>query len=209
MARSVAGRAAPSSTPDVERQELARPEGMASSAPANDAPPMDVILLERRINGLLAAEYRELIAYSRHLTANGPEAADLVHIVFARVLSQPPPAEAVRDLSSWLRTVLFHTFVDLRRRQRWEIPTESAALDRQLVDPVDEPSSPAITMDDLRALVSTLPSLYRVPYEMFAFCDMPYARIATALGLSITTVGTRINRARQRLRRLILARQGG
>jgi RNA polymerase sigma-70 factor (ECF subfamily) len=205
MARSVAGVAVPSSTAEVEREAAPR-DGVASRLPANDAS-MDVVLLERRINGLLAAEYRALITYSCRLTSNGPEAADLVHTVFARVLSQPPQVEAVGDLSSWLRTVLFRTFIDLRRRQRWEIPTESAALDRQSTAPDDEPGPPPVTMDDLRALVSTLPAHYREPYEMFTFCDTPYAQIAAALGLSITTVGTRINRARQRLRRLILARQ--
>ena len=65
-----------------------------------------------------------------------------------------------------------------------------------------------MTIDEIRALVAALPAHYRVPYEMYTFEDMSYARIATVLGLTCTTVGTRINRARERLRQLIRMHYG-
>jgi RNA polymerase sigma-70 factor (ECF subfamily) len=203
MARRAMGMAI---APDVRmmREDLARGPDDATSAATNDRQ-SGVILIEGRIGGVLAAEYRALIRYSRRLTGNGQEAADLVHIVVTRVLSQPTPIAAVGNPSGWLRTVLFHTFIDLRRRARWEIPTDSAALDRRSAAPEDEPTPPPITVDEVRALLATLPAHYRVPYELFTFESMPYARIATVLGISCTTVGTRINRARNRLRSLIRA----
>lgn len=97
---------------------------------------------------------------------------------------------------------------ELRRRAQWEIPTDAAALERPISPPDEESDEPRITMDDLRALLASLPAHYRVPFEMFTFDEMSYARIAAALGLSCTTVGTRINRARERLRRMIRARNG-
>ncbi len=184
--------------------DLARRADDAASATTRDGP-NGVILIEGRIGGLLAAEYRALIGYSRRLTGNGPEAVDLVHIVVTRVLAQPEPIAAVGNPSGWLRTVLFNTFVDLRRRARWEIPTDCAALDRRSAAAEEEPTSPPITVDDVRALLATLPAHYRQPYELFTFESMSYARIATVLGISCTTVGTRINRARNRLRSLIRA----
>ena len=208
MARQVRGMAIASSLRVVDRDNLARRTDSATATPANDAA-LGVTLIERRIAGVLAAEYRSLLAYSRRLTGNGPEAADLVHNVYTRVLSQPAPIAAVGNLSGWLRTVLFRTFVDLRRRERWEIATESAVLDRRSAVPDDEPSVPQVTVEDVRTLVARLPAHYRVPYELFSFCEMSYAQIATVLCLSRTTVGTRINRARARLRQMIHARQGG
>lgn len=208
MARSVTGPAIASSLPVVDRDNLARRADRATAAPANDGA-LGVSLVERRIAGLLAAEYRSLIAYARRLTGNGPEAADLVHNVYTRVLSQPAPIAAVGNPSGWLRTVLFRSFVDLRRRERWEIATESAVLDRRSAAPQDEPSVPQVTLEDVRSLVARLAPHYRVPYELFSFCEMSYAQIAVVLGLSRTTVGTRINRARARLRQMLHARQGG
>jgi RNA polymerase sigma-70 factor (ECF subfamily) len=197
-------------TQAVGREDLARRASGATSAtsPVTNVGPNGVIMIEGRIGGLLAAEYRSLIAYSRRLTGNGPEAVDLVHSVVTRVLSQPTPIAEVGNISGWLRTVLFHAFVDLRRRERWEIPTDSAALDRRSAVPEEEPTPPLVTIEEVRALLAALPAHYRMPYELFTFEGMPYARIAVVLGLSCTTVGTRINRARERLRRLIRARQG-
>jgi len=157
---------------------------------------------------VITTQYRWMIAYSRRLTANGSEATDLVHIVITRVLSQRTPIVDVANMSGWLRTIIFNTFIDLRRHAQWEIPTDSASLDQPVPPPEDEPACRRVTMDDLRALLAALPPHYREPYEMFTFSEMPYARIATVLGLSCTTVGTRISRARERLRRMILERYG-
>ena len=208
MARSVTGTAIASPLPVVRRDNLARRADRATAGPANDGA-LAVSLIERRIAGVLAAEYRSLIAYARRLTGNGPEAVDLVHNVYTRVLSQAAPIAAVGNPSGWLRTVLFRSFIDLRRRERWEIATESAVLDRRSAAPEDEPSVPQITVEDVRSLVAKLPAHYRVPYELFSFCEMSYAQISAVLALSRTTVGTRINRARARLRQMIRARQGG
>jgi RNA polymerase sigma-70 factor (ECF subfamily) len=208
MARVATGMAIASSAAKMDRQRLGQRGADATNVPANDSGSrLTLIDRERDIRSVLAAEYTALITYSQRLTANGPEAADLVHIVCIRVLSQPP-VSGVENLSGWLRTVVFHTFVDFRRRARREIPTDPAVLDQSTTAFEPETCGPSVTMDDLRALVSALPAHYRVPFELFVFEHMRYAQIATMLGVSCSTVGTRINRARQRLRLLIRARQG-
>ena len=206
MARMVTGMAIASSTTTMGTQQGRRVVGHAAPA-ANDTRQPE-LPIDRDIGGVLVAEYHSLITYSRRLTSNGPEAADLVHIVCARVLAQRTPIVGVENLSGWLRTVLFHTFIDLRRRARWEIPTDAAALEQPADAPEAEPPGASLTIDDIRTLLSSVPTHYRVPYELFTFEDLPYARIATVLGLTCTTVGTRINRARERLRVLIRRRYG-
>jgi len=155
------------------------------------------------IGRLLVAEYRQLLVYARRLTSNGPEAADLVHMVFARVLSQGERIVCPENMAAWLRTVLFRLFVDLRRREKWEIPTDSAALDQPASVADLEPTRFRATIEDIRVVVLSLPSHYREPYELFTFEHMSYDRIAMRLGLSSKTVGSRINRARRRLRTLL------
>ncbi len=155
---------------------------------------------------LLLAEYRSLVSYSRRLTSNGPEAADLVQMVCARVLSQPTTLRWPDNVSAWLRKILFRLFVDLRRRAKWEIPVDVASLDPAANDVEPEPHVPLATVEDVRALVVLLPTHYRVPYELFTFEEMSYEGIAAQLGLPCRTVGTRINRARKKLRDLLQAR---
>jgi len=159
------------------------------------------------IGGALVAEYSALVSYSRRLTSNGPEATDLVQMVCARVLSQQTEVAKLENVAAWLRTVLFRQFVDVRRREKWEIPVESAALEHSSETDEPEPRRLQVTVDDVRTLMPSLPAHYRVPYELFTFEEMPYSRIAEVLGLSCKTVGTRISRARRRLRNLLEAQQ--
>jgi len=151
----------------------------------------------------LVAEYGSLVSYSRRLTANGPEANDLVQMLCARVLANGSTMRRPANVSAWLRTVLFRLFVDFRRRARWETPIDGAALDRfpHAVEP-DGPLPP-VTIDDVRAVLLAIPPQYRVPYELYTFENITYEGIAARLGVPCRTVGTRINRARKRLRGLL------
>jgi RNA polymerase sigma-70 factor (ECF subfamily) len=209
MARVVRGTAIASSTTAMEHRPVARRDHKLLQRAANDvADGPDVAPVDGDVASVITSQYRWMIAYSRRLTANGSEAVDLVHIVITRVLSQRTPIAEVANISGWLRTVMFNTFIDLRRRAQWEIPTESASLDQPVPPAEAEPACRHVTMDDLRSVLAALPPHYRVPYEMFTFKEMPYARIAAVLGLSCVTVGTRISRARTRIRRMILERYG-
>jgi RNA polymerase sigma-70 factor (ECF subfamily) len=154
---------------------------------------------------ILVAEYRALMSYSRRLTANRAEAKDLVQMLCARVLACGAVNVSQEHLPAWLRTVLFRLFIDLRRRSRREIPIEHEVADT--TPPTEpEPRFQAVTLDDVRALLTALPAHYRVPYEMFSFEGLSYEQISTRLGLPCRTVGSRINRARTRLRSLFAAR---
>ena len=155
------------------------------------------------VSEALVAEYRSLVTYSRRLTANGPEANDLVQMLCARVLANGAAMRRPDNVSAWLRTVLFRLFVDFRRRARWEIPFDGATLDRSphAVEP-ERPLSP-VTIDDVRAVLLAIPPHYRVPYELYTFENITYEAIAARLGVPCKTVATRINRARKRLRGLL------
>ena len=111
------------------------------------------------------------------------------------------------NVSAWLRTALFRLYVDFRRRARREIPTHLEGVDgpATYVEPEVHRCVP-VTVDDVRALLTALPVHYRVPYEMFSFDGLSYEQISSRLGVPGRTVGTRINRARMRLRGLLQTR---
>jgi len=161
------------------------------------------------VGDVLVAEYEALMTYARRLTANDPEARDLVQMLCARVLPQGAIVVRLDNVSAWLRTVLFRLFVDFRRRAKREIPTHIVAVEMLApdVDP-DGHREPAPTVDDVRALLTALPRHYREPYEMFSFEGKSYEEISSQLGLPCRTVGTRINRARKKLRGLLQIRDG-
>jgi len=160
----------------------------------------------RTIGDLLVSEYAALTTYARRLTANGPEARDLVQMLCARVLANGCTVAELGNASAFLRTALFRLFIDFRRRAGREIPTHFEGVDGPAFHIEPEVQSEPVTMDDVRSLLGALPAHYRVPYELFSFDGIPYEQISSRLGLPIGTVGTRINRARKLLRGLLQER---
>jgi RNA polymerase sigma-70 factor (ECF subfamily) len=158
------------------------------------------------ISKALVAEYPSLVSYSRRLTANGPDAVDLVQMLCTRVLAQSDTMTRPTNVSAWLRTALFRLFVDVRRRARRETPVGSAAFDHRVT--ALEPDDPGrVTIAEVQAVLAGLPTYYRLPYQLYTFENMSYRNIADRLGVPCKTVATRINRARKRLRKLL--QEGG
>lgn len=161
----------------------------------------------RSMGDLLVAEYGALATYARRLTANGPEARDLVQMLCARVLAQGCTVAELDNAPAFLRTALFRLFIDFRRRAGREIPTHFEGVDGPAFHVEPEVHAEPVTLDDVRSMLGALPAHYRVPYEMFSFDGMSYEQISSRLGLPSRTVGTRINRARKRLRDLLRKRE--
>jgi RNA polymerase sigma-70 factor (ECF subfamily) len=136
---------------------------------------------------------------------------DLVQDVLERTLRSPIPPGA--NARAWLARVMHNLFIDrLRRRQ---------ARREELTDTVEEVGAgvlpaqleerawwEAITEDEVRAQVARLPEEQRTTFELFAFAGASYDDIAARLGIAKATVGTRILRARQKLREQLTKERG-
>ena len=71
-----------------------------------------------------------------------------------------------------------------------------------------EPVWAGIGVDDLRAGVEQLPDELRTVYRMFALEGRSYNDVAETLGIPKATVGTRLTRARARLKELLTEKLG-
>ena len=70
----------------------------------------------------------------------------------------------------------------------------------------DAPIWSAITTEDVRRAAANLPDDLREVYVMFALEGRSYIEVAGMLGIPKATVGTRLSRARARLKELLTAR---
>ncbi|MFY0537107.1 RNA polymerase sigma factor [Nannocystis pusilla] len=101
--------------------------------------------------------------------------------------------------------MLHHLFLD-RCRARVRGPTH-ASLDEVALpapEPAAEPAWAALTRDDVVAAVERLEPDFRRVYQLHSLEGVPYQEIAARLGIPKATVGTRLARARRKLRDLLL-----
>ncbi len=107
-------------------------------------------------------------------------------------------------MRGWLITILHNLFIDRCRRAR-RAPTTS--IPDELQAPPEDVSVPAwanVTPDQLRAAMSELDDEFRRAYELHALEGRSYRQIADELGIPMNTVGTRLLRARRKLRLILL-----
>jgi RNA polymerase sigma-70 factor (ECF subfamily) len=109
---------------------------------------------------------------------------------------------------AWLLSILRNRFIDQCRRRAREKREESEVAREQLAaaeGPDADPPYFAITTDALRAAVEKLTEEFRAVYRLHALEGRSYIEIADRLQIPKATVGTRLIRARRKLRDLLQA----
>jgi len=156
----------------------------------------------------------KLLELALRLCGNATDARDLVQDTFERALrsAEVPPTEP--RVRAWLYTILQNLFLDrcrsLRVKALHEGPLEpsveeTCAAPEQAPEPVWE----SITHQQLHAALGGMKEEFRRVYELHELEGHSYEDIARRMGIARATVGTRLVRARQRLRVLLSSVLGG
>lgn len=136
------------------------------------------------------------------------DSEDLIQDVLERMVRNAAALGAVVDHRAWMVRMTRNLFID--RVRRHATTPESAPLEHEVaVSPAESPAWwEGIDVDHVRVAVGKLPDDLRETFELFTFHRWSYAAIAAHLAILRATVGTRILRARGRLRQLLVALHG-
>jgi RNA polymerase sigma-70 factor (ECF subfamily) len=156
----------------------------------------------------LGIDLIEHLPYLRSLAARlcgrSDEAADLVQEVVERGLRWAPRLPERKNLRSWLKRVLCNLFIDGWRRRSRDCSERVFDLDALPANDDQGPPPRWAHIDDaaFRLAVDALAPEFRVVYRLHAE-GHDYDTIASRLRLPKATVGTRLHRARKKLRVLL------
>ena len=161
------------------------------------------LMHEQRPGEWARAHLPALDAYALALCGNPDDASDLVQDTFERALSTRRDRLPQHNRRAWLCTVLRHLFLDRCRketRRMRQVDIDLAALPDRAEPEAAEPAWCALDAGDVRAALSTIDELFAAAFCLHALEGRSYADVARAQGVSVNTVGTRILRARRKLR---------
>jgi RNA polymerase sigma-70 factor (ECF subfamily) len=184
------------------------PEERSSSVQAaSEQRPVEAPAAPDPARRMLTEQLPVLRAVARNLVRNANEVEDLVQDVYERTLRQIDRLDMMANPRGWMVTVLHNLHID-RCRQRARMKPHVPCDDLPLAAPEEReaPIWSAITAEDVRRAAAELPPELREPYIMFALDGRSYLEVAAALGIPKATVGTRISRARARLKELLTAK---
>jgi RNA polymerase sigma-70 factor, ECF subfamily len=143
---------------------------------------------------------------ARRLTRDGASALDLMQDTYERAYRSYGSYVSRGRGILWLRTIMRRLFIDSYRRGR------SCERLEEVHCAVTEPEKPAvwrtISDDDLARVLDGLPDSKRALLELHVYQRQSYAALAARFGLRTQTVGSRLNRTRELLRRTLTTDSG-
>ena len=150
----------------------------------------------------LAREHEPALrAFAMRLCRVDADARDLVQDTLERAMKSFASFAPSTNARAWLFKILHHAFIDRCRRRATE-PCGPSIDDVQVAaaPPSEPPEWTRVTAEQLAAAVDALDHDFRVVYRMHAVEGLAYQEISSRLGIPTNTVGTRLARARQKLR---------
>ena len=138
-----------------------------------------------------------------------PDAWDLVQDTFEHALRGYGSFQPGSNLRVWLMTIMQHLFIDRCRkkaREPWAEPIDEESLPCVEPDVGNKPEWATISDEEVVDALRELESPFREVYQMRLLDKCSYDEIAERLLIPRSTVGTRLMRARKKLRQTLLRR---
>ncbi|MEB6113066.1 RNA polymerase sigma factor [Kurthia gibsonii] len=162
--------------------------------------------------------YEEYNRYIYHLclklTRNKAEAEDLMQEVWMKVVRYESYVAQVDHLKAWLTTICMNTFRDRYRknvRRSKYMMNQPDTLDVPVLDlvPNNEPTTEELIEQEdvaqlVQAKINQLDGIYRNTLLYFYVKQYSLVEIAELMKVSIGTVKSRLFRAKQRLKEMML-----
>ena len=157
---------------------------------------------------VVARHSTRVYRHALRLTGNRSDAEDLTQEVFLRVF-RSLDSYVPGTFEGWLHRITTNLFLDqVRRRARLRLDPAGENLEAS-VRPA--PGAHQLALDemfdnDVEDALSSLPTEFRDVVLLADVDGLSYEEVATALGLKLGTVRSRIHRGRARLRRALAHR---
>jgi len=138
--------------------------------------------------------------YARALAGDRASADDLVQDTLERAWAKLHLYRRGTDLRAWLFTVMHNVHVNKRRTAR---PMES--LDDEAIELAQRAvQGDSLVVRDLDRAIALLPAEQRAVLLLVTLEDMSYEEVARTLSIPMGTVMSRLSRAREKLRQMML-----
>ena len=142
-----------------------------------------------------------LRAFALSLSRNATRADDLVQDAIVKAWKNFDSFKPGTNLRAWLFTILRNTFYSERRRAKREVADVDGAFAARLASKPDHDGRLALA--DFYTAFATLPDEQREALILVGASGFSYEEAASACGVAIGTIKSRVNRGRKRLVELL------
>ena len=149
------------------------------------------------------ALHEPLRSFFRKRVRDEETVEDLLQDVFLRIHTHADTLREEEKLESWIYQIARHRVTDYYRRQKPVVSLEEAEADT-LLEEMPEDDVQAELAPSVAAMVNALPEPYREALYLTEYQGLSQRDLATRLGLSFSGAKSRVQRAREKLKQLLL-----
>jgi RNA polymerase sigma-70 factor (ECF subfamily) len=134
--------------------------------------------------------------------SNEQDTEDIIQEVFLRIHTHLETVRDVNKLESWIYQIARNSIIDYYRRQRKLVDLEP---DLPVEDEYPEEDLAESLAPSIREVVQALPEPYRQALLLTEYQGLSQQEMADALGISLSGAKSRVQRARQKVKDILLA----
>lgn len=168
---------------------------------AASTPIRDDIHDERGWREGVIGQIPSLRAFAWSLSRNPADADDLVQETLTKAWTHRDKFTPGTNLRAWLFTILRNTWYTAVTKRRREVPDEDGHHAAGLTSPASQEWT--VELNTLQAALNTLPAEHREALVMVGGAGLSYEEAAEISGCALGTIKSRVNRARNRLARVM------
>lgn len=170
--------------------------------------PVGELLPAGEVRREVMGQHRRLLTYAKMLLGDESGAEDLVQDTLERALRASHRFRSGTNAGAWLTRIMKNLFTD---RYRHKVAVREISLETTIAGLAAEaPREPTyldvLTNRDVLAALADVGARLRETFVLRHVDGLSYEEIAARFGVPMSTIGTRLRRARLRLRRIIEAR---
>ena len=153
---------------------------------------------------IVDAHYEGLHRFALNMCRRESTAQDLVQQTFLQWARKGHTLRDASKVKTWLFTTIYREWLGIARREKRHEEVEFEPDLHGSVQGHDEGENPRVDSATLQTALQQLEPNYRAPLVLFYLKELSYREIAEALGIPIGTVMSRLSRAKDHLRAILL-----
>ena len=139
------------------------------------------------------------------ITGNTMDAQDVIQESFVDAFEKIDSFRSDGTLGSWLKRIVINKSLNhIKKRKQVFEPVETIEMVEQNLDDYEEPE---YTIEMVKKAMEELAEGYKVIFSLFAFEGYSHKQIADELGIAESTSKSQYNRAKTRIKELVIKQQ--
>ena len=159
---------------------------------------------ERRAQHELYQLYaRPMLSVAMRILNDRMEAEDVLQECFVKAFTSLSTFRGEASFGSWLKRIVINRSINASKKKRiWFEEINDDTLGRE--EEEYEENGIEYTVDDIKRAVQGLPDGYRIIFSLYMFENLSHRDIASQLQITESTSKSQLNRAKKKLRTLML-----